>query len=243
MVWVTNRFTQARPSRESKDCCLLLLQLNAAARKARTAGRPGLRRAHIKDHWEHKGGQNRHVPPILKASRYIIPITDQRQPATCDYALILVLSQYSHSDSNYWFPKDVGADPQGAKPGYPTVSVLPPAVGICRQVIGGTLGRLIGELLAAHLGESWGVVPSTFALVGAAGISCGATQTISAAVVRQHSFPFFFALGIDLCRPRTEQRPPLRDLDLLGRQDVFLICVIWLMLPCGSRIICVVYCM
>ncbi|CAM9866036.1 unnamed protein product, partial [Laminaria digitata] len=50
-------------------------------------------------------------------------------------------------------------------------------------VIGATLGRLIGEALKANLGESWHVVPSTFALVGAAGISCGATQAISAAVV------------------------------------------------------------
>lgn len=43
------------------------------------------------------------------------------------------------------------------------------------------MGRLIGEVL---LRESDTVVPSTFALVGAAAMSCGATQTISAAVVR-----------------------------------------------------------
>lgn len=35
--------------------------------------------------------------------------------------------------------------------------------------------------------ESNNVVPSTFALVGAAAMSCGATQTISAAVVRRDS--------------------------------------------------------
>ena len=51
------------------------------------------------------------------------------------------------------------------------------------QVIGATVGRLIGEVLAVNLSESRGVVPSTFALVGAAAMSCGATQTISAAVV------------------------------------------------------------
>ncbi|CAN0163431.1 unnamed protein product, partial [Ectocarpus sp. 12 AP-2014] len=50
-------------------------------------------------------------------------------------------------------------------------------------VIGATVGRLIGEVLAVNLSESRGVVPSTFALVGAAAMSCGATQTISAAVV------------------------------------------------------------
>lgn len=35
-----------------------------------------------------------------------------------------------------------------------------------------------------RLSDAAGVVPSTFALVGAAGFSCAATQTISAAVVR-----------------------------------------------------------
>ncbi|CAM9400869.1 unnamed protein product, partial [Hapterophycus canaliculatus] len=50
-------------------------------------------------------------------------------------------------------------------------------------VIGATVGRLIGEVLAENLSESSGVAPSTFALVGAAAMSCAATQTISAAVV------------------------------------------------------------
>ncbi|CAM9991754.1 unnamed protein product, partial [Scytosiphon promiscuus] len=50
-------------------------------------------------------------------------------------------------------------------------------------VIGATVGRLIGEALADNLSESYGVFPSTFALVGAAAMSCAATQTISAAVV------------------------------------------------------------
>lgn len=49
--------------------------------------------------------------------------------------------------------------------------------------MGALVGRLVGESMKANLSESAGVVPSTFALVGAAGLSCGATQTISAAVV------------------------------------------------------------
>lgn len=63
-------------------------------------------------------------------------------------------------------------------------SCLHPHPFFIAQVIGATVGRLIGEVLAVNLSESWGVVPSTFALVGAAAMSCGATQTISAAVVR-----------------------------------------------------------
>eukprot|EP00904_Undaria_pinnatifida_P001073 jgi/Undpi1/10967/HiC_scaffold_30.g13268.m1 len=51
------------------------------------------------------------------------------------------------------------------------------------SVIGATLGRLIGEVLKKNSMGLDGVFPSTFALVGAAGLSCGATQTISAAVV------------------------------------------------------------
>lgn len=51
------------------------------------------------------------------------------------------------------------------------------------SVMGALVGRLVGESMKANLSESAGVVPSTFALVGAAGLSCGATQTISAAVV------------------------------------------------------------
>lgn len=58
-----------------------------------------------------------------------------------------------------------------------------PRASVLLQVVGATVGRLIGEVLAVHLSESYGVVPSTFALVGAAAMSCGATQTISAAVV------------------------------------------------------------
>lgn len=50
--------------------------------------------------------------------------------------------------------------------------------------MGALIGRLVGEAMDARLGENAGVVPSTFALVGAAGMSCAATQTISAAVVR-----------------------------------------------------------
>lgn len=49
--------------------------------------------------------------------------------------------------------------------------------------MGALVGRLIGEMIQAHLEDYTNVVPSTFALVGAAGLSCGATQTISAAVV------------------------------------------------------------
>eukprot|EP00903_Cladosiphon_okamuranus_P009149 g8742.t1 len=64
-----------------------------------------------------------------------------------------------------------------------TAVTVPSGDFIQTTVIGALVGRLIGESLTVNLSESHGVVPSTFALVGAAAMSCGATQTISAAVV------------------------------------------------------------